>query len=139
MRKSLKNLLSIVLTLGLLISCATNVNAETFSWSASKTPGTTKGSTAVQIPIYKGKMTFMVTKLSGDCSYLLGKCVSINKNYYINNSEKSVMITKVGGAQSFYMRFLNGSELAKYFYLVCSVEHNAYIGDTVSAVGVIYY
>lgn len=139
MRKSLKNLLSIVLTLGLLISCTTRVNAATHPWSASKTPGVTTGSTMVEIPVYKGKMTFMVTKLSGNCSYLLGKCVSINNNYYINNSAKCVMITKVGGAQSFYMKFLNGSADADIFYLRCSVEHNAYIGDIVSAVGVIYF
>ena len=139
MKKSFKKFLSILLTLGLLISCTTSVNAATYSWSASKTPGMTKGSTAVHIPVYKGKMTFMVTKLSGDCSYLLGKCMSIDKDYYINNSEKSVMVTKVGGAQSFYMRFLNGNELENYFYLVCSVENNADIGDIASAVGVIYY
>lgn len=134
-----RNFIALILTIVIAFGNMGNVFAATYSWGATKTPGQTIATDSVQIPIYKGKMTFKVTKLTGSCSYLLGKCTTKSDKYYINTSTKSVMITEVGGEQSFYMAFVNGGDSGQYMNLVCSVEHNAGVGDLVGAYGTIYY
>lgn len=140
MKKSIKYIVTLVLTMIMIVGTMKSTFAETFNWIAVKTPGNTGASDLVDIPLYKGKMTFKVTGLSGNCSYLLGKCTtSSNYYYYINNASKSVMISKVNGEQSFYMAFDHDGDRKQIMTLVCSVEHNASVGDLVSARGIIYY
>ena len=139
--KVLKRVTTLMLAMVMAFMMVESVSAETYPWTSVKTPGNTGCMVRdVKIPAYTGKMTFKVTTLSGNCSYLLGKVVSTyGSKYYINNSSKSVMITKVNGEQSFYMKFVGFNILTEqYMYLRCSVEHNASIGETVYASGIIY-
>lgn len=140
MKKSIKIMLVLMLSVMMITTITENASAATINWSVVKTPGMQTASCSVKMPVYKGQMTYKVTGLSGNCSYLLGKCVSANGNYcYINNSTKSVMITKINGQQSFYMKFINGGDSNEYMYFICSVEHNAGIGDLVVGSGTISY
>lgn len=139
MKKLLKTLTSLVMAVAILVSTMEVASAATFTWTATKNPGTSIGVDTVEIPLYKGTMTFKVTNLTGSCSYLLGKCVSNSSLYYINNTAKSVMITKVNGTQTFSMKFTTAGLKEDYMYLKCTVEHNASIGELVSASGKIYY
>ena len=85
-------------------------------------------------------MFFKATVLSGNCSYLAAKAVSTYpQKYYINNSARSVLISRVNGEQMFTMRFINFDiTLESDMYVTCTVEHNASIGETVYAKGIIY-
>lgn len=124
MKKSVRLIATLMVAMLMVVATGKNVSAETYTWTAVKTPGTTQhGTSEVDIPLYKGKMTFKVTSLSGDCSYLLGKVTSSNNSYYyVNTSEKSVMITEVGGEQSFYMSFTTVGNTMDVMTLICSVE-----------------
>ena len=137
MNKNVRRIATLIMTIVMVVALNKNVFAETYTWNATKIPGVQIGEDLKEIPHYKGKMTFKVTGLHGNCSYLLAKCVSYNNSrYYINNTSRSVMITRVNGEQSFYVKFNYNDD---YMYLICSVEHNASIGELVSASGIIYY
>ena len=140
MKKSVKIITSLVLAMVMIMSTVEMASAATsYSWTATKNPGTQEGATTVKMPLYKGTLVFKVTSLTGSCSYLLGKCTTRNYDlYYINNSARNVMITKVNGTQSFKMAFTDEGLKENNMYLKCSVEHNALYSDYVSASGTIY-
>lgn len=141
MKKIMGICMSVVIAFIMVLSICVNANAATFDWNSTKTPGTTTSSTdKVKIPLYKGTLTFKVNTMNGNCSYLAAKCQSYYENkYYINNTSKSILISLVGGTQSFSMKFVNGGDSEEYMYLACSIQHNAQIADLLTASGIIFY
>ena len=139
MKKSIKFMVILALVAILGITLQESVFAGEITWSATKTPGSTVANTVKDMPVYKGRITFSVTSLTGTCSYLVGKCVTTENDYYINNSNRAVMVSLVGGSDSFYIKYQNDSEKNDVIYLTCSVEHNASIGTYVSGSGKLIY
>lgn len=139
--KTLKKLGTLVLAMMMTFVIAQSVSAETYDWSAVKNPGSSSSSSnSVRLYVTTEELFFKATLLSGNCSYLAGKGVSTYpQKYYINNSARSVLISRVNGEQMFTMRFTN-FDITKesYMYVTCTVEHNASIGETVYAKGIIY-
>lgn len=141
MKKNIRMIAALVIAMIMIMTTVESASAATFSWSSTKTPGYTSAtSTLIKMPLYKGKITFKVTSLSGNCSCLLGQVVSAKPNYcYVNTSSKSVMITKVGGEQAFNMGFTYVGLMQEYMYLSCSVVQNASIGELVYGSGTLSY
>ncbi|MBP3339092.1 MAG: hypothetical protein J6L69_06790 [Lachnospiraceae bacterium] len=140
MNKIVKNIIALMMVLVVVSTMSQSVSAETFYWSATKTPGMTSDYDTVKIALYKGTMTFKVTDLNGSCSYLVGQCESLHSNlYYINNTAKNVKISVENGTQTFIMAFSSAGEKEDYMYLKCSVEHNASVGQLAAAAGIIYF
>lgn len=141
MKKNTKIIASIMLSIALLFTATESILAASYSWTATKTPGMTAyGETNIEMPLYKGGMTFELTYLYGDCSYLLAKVTSSNDNYYyVNTSTRSVMLTKVHGQQSFSMGFTGIGNAQSKMILKGYVEHNAATGKFVQASGIIFY
>lgn len=141
MKKQVRLFVSLMLTLVMVFTISESALAATYSWTAVKIPGNSAyGKAVVSIPLYKGEMTFKLTKLEGDCSYLLAKVTSSNESlYYVDTTTKSVMLTKVNGEQSFYMGFTTLGNAENVMKLNCYVEHNADIGKLIQAAGIIYY
>lgn len=139
-KKSRRLVALLMFVLLLATSSQRGVEAKTYYWNVSKNPGTQTAYTTVGMPLYKGEITYQVTMLSGNCSYLLGKCESAEENYYyIDNSNQCVMVTAIGGEDSFYLEFINGGDSFDYMYFRCSVEHNAGIADVISGMGTLSY
>lgn len=137
-RRRIVAILMFMLTV--VMSSQKSVWAASYPWNVTKNPGTERAYTSVGMPLYKGEITYTVTLLSGNCSYLLGKCESAKENYYyVDNSNQCVMVTEVGGEDSFYMKFINGGESLSHMFFHCSVEHNAEIDERVSGMGTLSY
>lgn len=113
------------------------VLAATYNWDVIKTPGHSNTvSDTVKMPLFKGQITYKVTSLSGNCSYLVAKVTATKSGYYnINTSSKSVMITKVGGQQAFTMYYTDKGSKEEFVYFNCTIEHNASIGELVCGAG----
>ena len=140
MKKRFKFMATLMMVIMMMFVVTENVSAATYPWSVTKFPGVTSASDSVQMPLYKGQITYKVTELSGDCSYLAGKCASTTDTYcYINNTNRCVLISKVNGSQSFYMAFTAQGLAREYMYFSCSIEHNAGIGELLTAQGTLTY
>ncbi len=140
--KAIKKIGTLVLVMVMSFVMVQTASAATYEWASIKNPGNA-GCVAsiVEMPVYAGAITFKTTVLNGNCSYLAGKAeATYPTKYYINNSSRSVLISTVNGEQSFTMKFINFdiSEDSN-MYLSCTVVHNANIGDTVYARGIIYH
>lgn len=140
MKKRIRIMAALMLTVMMVATTLDCAYAASYQWTAAKAPGSRVGETITRIPLYKGTMRFTLTALSGDCSYLLGKVTSNDtEHYYVNNSAKCVMLTKVNGYQDFIMEFINNGDSLAIMQLKCTVEHNAPISATVYARGTITY
>lgn len=140
MKKRVKLMATLMMVIMMMFVVTENVSAATHSWSVTKTPGVTSASDSVQIPLYKGQITYTVTKLSGTCSYLAGKCATPSDRYcYINTTDHCVLISKVNGSQSFYMAFTEAGLEREYMYFSCSIAHNAGATQLLMAEGTLSY
>ncbi len=142
MKKNVNRIMSMILVvMVMIVATKQNILAATYAWSSVKNPGTT-GSTITDItmPLYKGKITFKVNDLSGNCSCLYAQVASRYEMYgYINTSSKDVKITLEGGEQGFYMLFTESGLRQDDMFFRCSMVHNASIGELVTASGVLSY
>ena len=142
MKKSVKIIASLLLAVMMIIGSQERTLAYSTVWAAVKVPGTggTSADTIMNIPLTKGKITFKVTELTGNCSYLIGQCVSTYTNYgYINNSNRSVSVSTVNGEDYFYMSFTTAGAAQDYMYLTCSAKHNASSSELVKVTGTLSY
>lgn len=141
MKKSVRLVATLMAALMMVLAIGKSASAASYSWTAVKTPGTIAyGTTTITIPLYKGEMTFKLTNLYGDCSYLLARVASSNEDYYyVDNSIKSVPLTQINGEQTFYMAFTSLGEAQSNMVLIGSVEHNAGYSQFVEASGEISY
>lgn len=140
MSKNLKMIATLMIAIIMVAATKESASAATYNWGVAKTPGYQTGMSTKEIPLYKGEMTFKVTNFVGNCSYLVARCSSANGNYYyIDNTSKSVSISKLNGQQSFHMKFINDGDDFDYMNLAFYIDNNAGIGETVSANGIIFY
>ena len=140
--KALKKIATLVLTMVMVLMMVESAVAKEYSWSSTKSPGNDAAvAHDVRMDVYTGDITFKVNRLSGNCSYQIAVASSAYPNqYYINNSQRCVKISRVNGEDNFKVKFTNFDISSEsYMYIRCTMEHNASIGETLTASGILYH
>ena len=126
--KVFRKVVTLVVTMVMAFTMVESASAAEFPWTATKVPGNTGAGVAYKdVPLCKGEMGLRLDATSGGCSYLVAGIVSYESDlYWINNSNKNVKLTEIGGEQKFYMAFSTAGYAEDYMTYKCTVEHRGH-------------
>ena len=114
--------------------------AASYSWVMNKNPGSSASTDLVVMPLYKGKIYFGVTEMSGTCPYYVAICHStFSDRCYVNNSTRSAKVSVPGAECGFYLNYTAKGLLYDDVYLSTYLDHNGTTGDHITSYGTIRY
>ena len=127
MKKSVKKIAALALASVVLTTsgeCAL-ADTNTYPWEVSKMPGYTYATDEVYVPLYAGRLTYVVDRLFGSGNYVAGMCTTpkaVQYKYYIDCTNKKIEVTKPS-TTSFKMH-LSGEafETGEKMTFYCSIE-----------------
>lgn len=134
MKKNVKMIVALALAVIMVMASQESFLANDQDWNISTTSSVNQ-TTEIVIPYYEGDITYKLTSLSGNCTYLVAECqpnAMYAAYYWMNNTAGCIRLTKPA-EETFRMGFSSlGKSKRPDVSFIMYIDHNASAASNIS-------